>query len=537
VGWKTLDLNALLNEKEWRKCRGPENATLEQQLEAFTYFCENYWYIKHPEKGRIKFQMRAAQIETMRSWMSERYTIVLKARQIGFSTLAAAYAFWLVFFASDRYIIMLSRTEREAAKLLAKSKYGYRFLPVWMKERGPSQVTDHQLKMVFNNESSVESLPSGSDPARGESVYLVIVDEWAFLPNPEEAWASIEPITDVGGRVIGLSTANGSGNFYHQLWVGSQTGANKFKGIFFPWDADGERDEDWYTAKSANMQPWQMHQEYPRFPEEAFIKSGNPVFNIDMLDEMPTIEPERGFYHLFSDGNGEFRHAEDGELSVWQFPESEGIYVMAADVAEGLSHGDYSSAHMIDARNGIIVAHWHGHIEPDTFGELLAELGWWYNTALVGIENNNHGLTTLKAAQKHGYKNLYKQRRLAHVRPEQTDILGWRTTASTKPLAIDELAGALRDGSLEVYCARTIAELRTYVRKENGKMGGSPHDDRVMSLAIANQMLKYVWLPEYRADLSAPKNSLLWWEQHMFDPYGDNRVPIGAHNVRKRTPF
>lgn len=528
-----MDLNELINEREWRKCRGPENATVEEQLEAFKYFCETYWFIKHPERGRIKFELRDAQTETMRSWLSERYSVVLKARQIGFSTLAAAFAFWLVFFKQDRFIIMLSRTEREAMKLLAKSKYGYRFLPQWMKERGPTQVTDHQLKMVFDNESAIESLPSGSDPARGESVYLVIVDEWAFLPNPEEAWASIEPITDVGGRVIGLSTANGSGNFFHSLWVGSQTGANKFAGIFFPYDADGERGEDWYEVKSRNMQPWQLHQEYPRFPEEAFIKSGNPVFDIDLLDKISTIHPRLGYLHVYSNRSVEFRDTEDGELSVWESPDPTHVYVIGADVAEGLSHGDYSSAHIVDASTGLMVAHWHGHIEPDLFGELLSELGWWYNQALLGVESNNHGLTTLKSAQRYGYKNLYKQRQLNKVHAQASQTLGWRTTNTSKPLMIDELSASIRDEALGIYCGRTIAELRTYVRKQNGKMGGSPHDDRVISLAIANQMLKYVWLPEYRGDVQVPYNSLLWWEQHLSGQIEDEKVPIGAHNIRR----
>lgn len=532
-----MDLNALLNEKEWRKCRGPEGATVDQQLEAFKYFCENYWYIKHPERGRIKFVLRESQQQTVRTWMGERYTIVLKARQIGFSTLAAAYAFWLVFFAADRFVVMLSRTERESVKLLAKSKYGYRFLPAWMRERGPQQTTDHQLKMVFDNESAIESLPSGNDPARGESVYLVIVDEWAFLPNPEEAWASIEPITDVGGRVVGLSTANGSGNFFHKLWVGSQTGANKFKGIFFPWDADGERNEDWYAAKSQNMQSWQMHQEYPRFPEEAFIKSGNPVFDVDLLNGFQVQEPDVGYMHIYADGLAEFMATAEGQLRVWDYPQVDSVYCIGADVAEGLSYGDYSSAHVIDATTGLVVAHWHGHIEPDLFGEMLAEIGWWYNTALLGIESNNHGLTSLKAAQKYGYKNLYKQRRLNAVRSEASDVLGWRTSASSKPLAVDELNAALRDGGITVLCDKTIAELKTFIRKDNGRTTGSPHDDRTISLAIAVQMLKYVWLPEYRGDMKVPKNSLLWWEQHMFSPQGENKVYIGSHNVRKRTPF
>lgn len=529
-----MDLQQLINEREWRLCRGPENATLEQQLEAFVYFCENYWYIKHPEKGRILFELREAQIETMETWMSERYSIVLKARQIGFSTLAAAYAFWLVFFQPDRFVVMLSRTERESVKLLAKSKYGYRFIPLWMKERGPRQTTDHQQKMMFDNESAIESLPSGSDPARGESVYLVIVDEWAFLPNPEEAWASIEPIADVGGRVIGLSTANGSGNFFHQMWVGSQTGSNQFVGIFFPWSA-GDRDEGWYEVKARNMQSWQLHQEYPRSPEEAFVKSGNPVFDTDMLDAMPVIDPDVGYLHVYSDRNYEFRHGDDGPFSVWDYPRADGVYVIGADVAEGLSHGDYSSAHIVNAVTGEVVAHWHGHIEPDLFGELLADIGWWYNQALLGIESNNHGLTTIKAAQKSGYKNIYRQRKLSMRNPTMTETMGWRTTSTTKPLAIDELVAALRNDDVAVYCFRTIAELRTYVRKDNGKMTGSPHDDRTMSLAICNQMLKYVWMPEYRGDVPVPKNSLMWWEQHLFSDIGEGKIPIGAHNIRDNT--
>jgi hypothetical protein len=532
-----MELTELINEKEFRKCRGPENGGVDEQLEAFMYFCANYWYIKHPERGRIKFVLRESQIVTVRTWMSERYTIVLKARQIGFSTLAAAYAFWLVFFAPDRFVVMLSRTERESVKLLAKSKYGFRFLPHWMRLRGPQQTTDHQLKMVFDNESAIESLPSGNDPARGESVYLVIVDEWAFLPNPEEAWASIEPITDVGGRVVGLSTANGSGNFFQKLWVGSQTGANKFKGIFFPWDADGERNDDWYEAKSRNMQSWQMHQEYPRFPEEAFIKSGNPVFDVDLLNSVQVVEPDRGFMRLLADGSSEFTLEDDGRLAVWEYPSIDGIYAIGADVAEGLSYGDYSSAHVIDATTGMVVAHWHGHIEPDLFGELLAEMGWWYRTALLGVESNNHGLTTLKAAQKYGYKNLYKQRRLNSVRADASDVLGWRTSATSKPLAIDELTAALRDSAIELLCEETIGELRTFVRKDNGRMVGSPYDDRTISLAIAVQMLKYVWLPEYRADQSPPKNSVLWWEKHLFSEQGEGKMFIGAHNVRKHTPF
>jgi hypothetical protein len=268
-------LTELRREAEWRRCSRDE-----------VYFFEKYWWIAHPAHGRILFDLRDAQMEALKHWGKYRYSLTLKARQIGWTTLVAAHQFWLAFFHDDQNIIDLSRTERESVLLLRKTKYGFRHLPEWMVERGPTSLVEHQQRMVFGNGSQITSMPSASDPARGESASLVVVDEWAFLPNPEEAWASIEPVADVGGRIIGLSTANGSGNFFHELWVGSQTGSNKFESMFFPWSATGDRNEDWYADKQASMLPWQLAQEYPSTPEEAFVKSGNPVFDLDVLETM-----------------------------------------------------------------------------------------------------------------------------------------------------------------------------------------------------------------------------------------------------------
>ena len=528
-----MELTDLLNEKEWRKCKGPENATTEELVAAFSHFCSNYWHIRHPERGRIKFEMREAQIETVRCWIEDRYTIVLKARQIGFSTLAATFTFWEQFFWPDRFTVMLSRTEREAAKLLQKTKYGYKMMPAWVRQRGPDLLSDNQLKMVFSNDSAIESLPSGNDPARGESVYRVFIDEMAFIPNAAEAWASIEPIADVGGRVNCLSTANGEGNIFHELWVGSQTGNNRFTGIFFPWSA-GDRDQAWYEAKKADLPDWQLAQEYPDDPEEAFIRSGRPVFDLESIRQIEPVEPERGYLKHVSGKNVYTFLKNGGEFAIWEYPDKYESYVVGADVAEGLGHGDYSSAHVLSASTGMIVAHWHGHVDPDIFGEdTLYAIGKFYNNALVGVESNNHGLTTLKGLQRAGYKNIFRQRKLNQISPQISETLGWRTTAVSKPLAIDELNAAIRDMSILLYDFKTIAELRTFVRESSGKMHGSPHDDRVMSLAITNQMLKYVWLPEYRQLTAEKFNTLGWWEKHLIKKKEVKEVMIGSLNVRK----
>jgi|TARA_R100001594_G_scaffold67919_1_gene102232 hypothetical protein len=268
-------LAELRQEAEWRKCERDES-----------YFLRMYWHIAHPAHGRILFDLRDAQSFALDEWANNRYSLTLKARQIGWTTLVAAHQFWLAYFKDDQNIIDLSRTEREAVLLLRKTKYGMKHLPDWMLDRGPKSLVEHQQRMGFSNGSQITSMPSASDPARGESATLVVVDEWAFLPNPEEAWASIEPVADVGGRIIGLSTANGSGNFFHNLWTGAETGNNRFSPMFFPWSASEDRDETWYESKKQSMLSWQLAQEYPTSPEEAFVRSGNPVFDLDMLDNM-----------------------------------------------------------------------------------------------------------------------------------------------------------------------------------------------------------------------------------------------------------
>ena len=92
----------------------------------------------------------------------------------------------------------------------------------------------------------------------------------------------------------------------------------------------------------------------------------------------------------------------------------------------------------------------------------------------------------------------------------------------------------------------TIAELRTFTRDDKGKMCGSPFDDRTMSLAIANQMLKHVWLPEFQVDSGPPPGSFDWWQDKVYDDgltmatmttkktKYEIRTPIGKHYVRNR---
>lgn len=522
---------SILREKEWRTCKGRSP----QDVDALIFFLETHCKIQHPERGSILFALRPAQRAILETWMIERYSIVLKARQIGWSTLVACYALWLAYFWPDNSVMMLSKGEREAEKLLQKATYAYERLPAWMRDRGPARLTKNLKKLAFANASVIESLPSKEDPGRSATASLVIVDEWAFLENAEEAWASIEPISDIGGRVIGLSTANGSGDFFQRFYNMAVAKVTDFKAMFYPWWANDERDDEWYATKQRTMLEWQLHQEYPNTPEEAFIKSGNPVFDVDALEQMGVSTPERGF--LVTHANGvrqpDFEPAHNGQVRVWEHPQYGDKYVVGADVAEGLEHGDFSCGYVLSIKHHRVVACWHGHAPADVFGEQLAILGYYYRTAFVGVEANNHGLSTLHQLQRMQYPRLFFRRQLDQRTHLATSRIGWFTNATSKPVLIDELGRALRT-TLVVEDDAAIGELRTYTRDDRGRTSGSPFDDRVMALAIANQMIAESSVPQARDDKAPPKFSPEWWKRQ-FASEGARRMedPIGVYNRRR----
>jgi len=522
----------LLREREFRRCRGAST----RDVDAFVYFCRHYVRIQVPEQGSVLFDLFEAQVDIMQTWMVEKHSIVLKARQIGWTTLSAVYALWLTLFWPDVNIVFLSKKEANAEFILGKSIYAYERLPEWMKERAPKRLTKNKKDLTFSNGSMIRSLPSREDPARGFTVDLVIVDEWAFLDNAEEAWASIEPITDVGGRCIGLSTANGWGDWFHQEWVKARAGIGYFTPMFYAWNARDDRDESWYEAKREALPEWQLHQEYPTTEDEAFIKSGRPVFDVDGLGQIKVDAPVRG--RLDPDmGNGPkmpaFVREANGPVAIFEFPRDGEKYVVGADVAEGLVHGDYSSAHVTSVKTGKVVATYHAHVDPDVFGEApLALLGYFYKTALVGVEVNNHGLTTCKALQRVKYPRIYYRRIVDTAYRTQQKMVGWRTDVKTKPLMIDELARALRDKVIDLRCAHTIAELRTYVRDEKGGMHGSPFDDRVVSLAICVQMLNHAADPDYERE-DEDYTSVWYRIKQMMGEDSPESMFIGGRNVRR----
>ena len=485
-------IEELEQEMEWRRCK-----------ENVFYFLETYWHISVPGSSPL-FKLRAPQTKALEVWLSGENTISLKARQIGWSTLAAGYAFWLVFFHPDQTVVKLSRTENFAKKLLQMSKYGYNRLPDHMKERGPRCVKQNLLELNFDNGSSIESMASRENAARGITASLIIADEWAFFNDPAEAWTAIYPATEVGGQIIGISTANGYGNWFHRFYEAAKNGTNNFTAMFFPWNSIPERDEAWYLKRTKDMEPWQLSQEYPASDDEAFIASGNPVYDTDMLKaRIEVMHPEfEGNLALDENDNFQLVKLGDPNLKVWERPQPGMVYAIGADIGAGVPDGDYSTATVIKANTGQVVAIFRERLPPEDFADALNMLGLFYQKALLAPERNTHGLVVVRRlSYELNYPNLYLHTR-DNIQRSTTRNVGWHTNAASKPVLVDELGAALRRGKLILHDEETLTELLSFSRKttRNGHetFEGKPHDDLVISLGIANMALQQVHVPKVK---------------------------------------
>lgn len=494
---------------------------VEVLVEAFRRFCLEAVKIKVPG-ARIPLELRDAQLDTVRSWIKYRNTIALKARQIGFSTLAAAFMLWCALGGSDRQIYALSKKKDASVSLVSKVRYAYRSMPEWARKRGPKLLNKTLLAMQFDNDSFIQSSPTGSDPIRGETAFLVIVDEWASFENAEEAWASIQPVADIGGRVCGISTAKGEGSFFHRLWLGAEARDNSFYPIFHPWWAVPERDQEWYDRQVRDLEPWQLYQEYPSNPEEAFVGSGNPFFNLEVVRaNRPREAKWKGFVRYDPEAS-EVRYQRDqddaGPLWVYEEPSPRKAYVVGADIAQGLEHGDWSVAYVMEAESGEIVAVYRAKPEPDEFAHILYGLGYMYGYALLAPEVNNHGRSTVDHLKRLKYGRIYRRRsKLKRGGDAPTETIGWLTTHGNKHDICLELGVWLREHN--VPHEATIQELKTFRAEQRGdrvRLQGSPHDDCVMALAITVEARKYAILNNLGT--VKPKdvpNSIDWWAKKL----------------------
>ena len=488
---------------------------------SFAYFLRHFVWTA--DGGGVKLDPWPWQVDLARQLPKFKRLICLKARQLGISWIAAAYALWTALFQRGALVLLVSQTEDDAIELLSKVQFIFEQLPEWMRPPREDWAANTRCLKLKRNRSAVVALPSTPRAGRGRTARLVVADEHAFHSWATANYNALSPSIDAGGQFLSISTADGVGNFFadvcalasqHVPWVRPvqnpdgawrlvpqlrtvQVGKRAWLPLFLPYDIRPGREGDWWEQnKAAHPKPREFFQEYPREPEEAFVQTGRPRFDNDNLKKhrelcRPPL-PRRELPATLRDWPAE-------ELRVFELPTVGHRYVAGADVAEGLEHGDFSDLCVIDFDHAsgkpTEVLSLHGHWAPDEYARLIFEISKLW-PGRYAIERNNHGLACLLWARKLGIKGLHFERAVLaksgqQIEPEKP---GWLTTSVTKPLAIDDLEMACRTFGVVWSDELAIQELTWYQTLKDGSTGApsGKWNDRVMSRAIAVQMFKHL---------------------------------------------
>jgi hypothetical protein len=493
--------------------RAPKGAEVQEVLRCGRdpiYFINKYCKIQHPQRGTIPFKTYPFQDRCVRDFLKFAFNIILKSRQLGLSTVTAGFALWLALFRRDQNILVMAQKLRTAKTFIKKIHKMLAHLPPWLRLCNYEQ---NQQEVRFDNGSQIVSIPTTEDAGRSEALSLLIIDEAAIIRNFEEIWGSIFPTLSEGGRAIVLSTPNGVGGQYHDLWVKAETprspedpppdprpingidpkifsvkddnsqGKNEFHPIKLPWDVHPEHDEIWFNKQLAKLGPRKIAQELLC----DFLSSGETFLQAYTLE------------WIAKEVRSPLR-TEGPENNVWIFeePTPNHKYVLGGDVSRGDAK-DFSTFVIIDMATGITAAEYRGKVFPDQLADLINQYGKRYNNALAVIEANTFGNHTLTDLKKLGYPNIFYRTAPVHsienYYPSTKDRWGFDTQLGTRMDALAKLEDSMRCHHVHPRSSRLYDEFQSfvYIDKDNGsgdqkqkpQAKKGKHDDLVMACAIA----------------------------------------------------
>lgn len=474
--------------------------------------------------------------------------IILKARQLGFSTLTEGLIFHACATRKNTNALIVTHREDATANLFRMSKLFYDELPGPIR---PMLKASNAQELIFENptRSAKEkaerpglrsrlrcATAGGKGIGRSDTLQCVHLSEYAFWPEgPDGKAATLTGILQAvpampGTMVVIESTANGYEDF-KERWDAAVAGENDFEAVFFAWfenpeyamepvpgtEWDPEERElmERYSLTEAQM-TWRrwcianncggdldmFRQEYPANPDEAFLHSGTGVFDNEQVILQRELAPE-----CVQRGDFVWEERETGERSLTsvstgfgmtgiRFIESEtgAVRIWKAPeeghpyVLGGDTAGegsDWFTAVVIDNSSGEQVATLRRQYSEPEYVRQVYALGMFYNAALVGLETNFSTYPVMKL-QELGYPNQYAREREDTYTRQVKKSYGFRTDRQTRPRAIANLVEVFGNHPRWFRDAELLGEMLTFCYNEDHRPEAlaGKHDDLVMAAAI-----------------------------------------------------
>ncbi|MCM3699204.1 DNA packaging protein [Paenibacillus macerans] len=504
---------------------------LKEILSDFEQFCFRMLKIKDKSGKMVRLILNDAQrryvakvFEDIAAGKPVRI-IILKARQMGFSTVTEALIYYFTSLQEAKNAFIVAQSSDASSNLYDMFQLYYEKVPAVIQ---PMSRKNNAKKLTFEN-PAIRTADRRKNPglkskitvqtaesrvlARSDTIHYLHASEVAFWPAKKKkrhllslfAALSKEP----GSLGVIESTANGMEEF-KKMWDAAVKGESEFAPLFFAWFempdyrkpvppgfelTEEERelkakfgldDEQlqWrrYTIRNdCGGDPRQFDQEYPSEPDDAFLLSGEGIFDNKFIKRLRDAISVIGSRHEIDFVKDKIIPSHAGELVIYRNPEPGKQYVLAADTAKGKEDGDYDAAYVLEVRTGEMCAALHGKWDTDLYGKKLNTLGLYYNTALLAVENNNTGESVLNTLfNTCHYPLLYMHKKAS---------LGWNTNQATRPVMISDFKEAIRDELYYIYCPDLYSECMTLIDK-NGKAEADSgcHDDRILAYSIALQV-------------------------------------------------
>jgi len=443
--------------------------------------------IMHKQKQRLhRFELNRAQLELIDALKTHNRIIVLKARQLGISTLTRAWHFYQAYMADQpRQFAVISHTRPSAEELHRIEKTFYENLPSQLR-KPLARASVRTLRFADSGAQLRTYTASGRGGARSYAMNSAHLSEFAFYEKQEETMATV--MAAVGdGQVIIESTPNVHGDMFHNLVQGALEGTNEWKLVFFPWymhdayrsDYDGnarfserdvnymaefglERDQMlWRRKQIRTLGKSKFQREYPATVDECFRSSSTQFFSPKALAKIEPVDLGSREHRCYLD------------------PIEGDSYVMGVDVGAGLG-GDYSAITIASVSTRQPVYHYlDNRISPVRLAEKILDFWARYNRCQIIVESNNHGHLVLHRLRELKVKNLYKE--------NDKDFM---TTAKTRPLLYGALREAVESNMILSLDQNVIEELKAIVYL-NGKPQSPKNgfDDATMSMALCYYLL------------------------------------------------
>ena len=511
-------------------------------------YIEEYLKIQDKNAKIIPLKLNEPQLELYNA-LAKQYAegkpqraIILKARQMGFSTIAEAIIFKKT---ATKHNIKSGIVTHEAAATNNLFEMSKRFLDNLPEELKPAIKKSNVKELVFNNEngtglnSTIKCMTAGNESiGRSDTFQALHISEYAY-------WTGNKAKTLIGlvqavpstldTMILIESTANGYDDF-KDMWDDAVAGKSEFVPVFCAWWKLKEyrkpyngfklTDEEialkeqygldneqiswrrWCIQNNCRGDINLFKQEYPSNPEEAFLSSGNSVFDkqkiIDRIQKIKDKEPiKQGSFLYDYDGlkitNIQWQEEANGIIKIYKDVEDKKPYVIGGDTAGDGS--DNFVGEVLDNISGEQVAELSHNTDEDLYARQMYCLGMYYNQALIGIEVN-FSTYPQKELERLKYPKLYHRQTEDSITHKLQLKTGFKTTSITRPIIIAGLVEVIRDEIDTINSVELLRECLSFVRNESGRAEAEQgkHDDRVMATAIA-----YYIRPQQDMKIETPK--------------------------------